>query len=113
MDDITRDTPGKDNNNYHQTFVITIELSHAVFSYKLATKLKVIKQSLKIWNREVFGSLESNKLAALQQVEYWDQVESERRLTEEEISIKKEAKEGYAKWVNLEEIHWRQLSREL
>ena len=75
--------------------------------------MKVIKQNLKSWNREVFGNLESNKLAALQQVEYWDQVESERRLTEEEISIKKEAKEGYAKWVNLEEIHWRQLSREL
>ena len=82
-------------------------------SYKLATKLKVIKQNLKIWNREVFGSLESNKFAVLQQADYWDQVESERRLTEEEISIKKEAKEGYAKWVNLEEIHWRQLSREL
>ena len=61
----------------------------------------------------MFRSLESNKFAALQQVEYWDQVESERRLTEEETSIKKEAKEGYAKWVNLEEIHWRQLSREL
>ena len=82
-------------------------------SYKLATKLKVIKQNLKFWNREVFGNLESNKLVALQQVEYWDQVESERRLTEEETSIKKEAKEGYAKWVNLEEIHWRQLSREI
>ena len=39
-------------------------------SYKLATKLKVIKQNLKIWNREMFGSLESNKLVALQQVEY-------------------------------------------
>ena len=70
-------------------------------SYKLATKLKVIKQNLKTWNRDVF--------AALQQVEYWDQVESEKRLTEEKISSKKEAKEGYAKWVNLEEIHWRQL----
>ena len=57
--------------------------------------------------------MESNKFAVLQQADYWDQVESERRLTEEEISIKKEAKEGYAKWVNLEEIHWRQLSREL
>ena len=52
-------------------------------------------------------------MAALQQVEYWDQVESERRLTKEEFSSKKEAKEGYAKWVKLEEIHWRQLSREL
>ena len=46
-------------------------------------------------------------MAALQQVEYWDQVESERRLTKEEFSSKKEAKEGYAKWVKLEEIHWR------
>ena len=42
----------------------------------------------------MFGRLECNKSAALQQVEYWDQVESERSLTEEEISIKKEAKEG-------------------
>ncbi|RVW30279.1 hypothetical protein CK203_098824 [Vitis vinifera] len=82
-------------------------------SYKLATKLKAIKQNLKVWNRVVFRNLESNKLAALQQVDYWDQVESERSLTEEEFSRKKEAKEGYAKWVKLEEIHWRQLSREL
>ena len=65
-------------------------------SYKLATKLKGIKQNLKVWNREVFGNLESNKLAALQQVDYWDQVESERSLSEEEFSRKKEAKEGYA-----------------
>ncbi|RVW31413.1 hypothetical protein CK203_090153 [Vitis vinifera] len=47
-------------------------------SYKLATKLKGIKQNLQVWNKEVFGNLESNKLAALQQVDYWDQVESER-----------------------------------
>ena len=38
-------------------------------SYKLATKLNVIKQNLKIWNRDVFRSLESNKFVALQQVE--------------------------------------------
>ncbi|RVW44757.1 hypothetical protein CK203_081811 [Vitis vinifera] len=82
-------------------------------SYKLATKLKGMKQKLKTWNREVFGNLESNKLAALQQVDYWDQVESERRLSEEEFARKKEAKEGYAKWIKMDEIHWRQLSREL
>ena len=82
-------------------------------SYKLVAKLKGMKQNLKIWSRKVFGNLESNKLAALQQVDYWDQVESERRLSEEEFSRKKEAKEGYAKWVKLDEIHWRQLSRKL
>ena len=37
----------------------------------------------------------------------------ERSLIEEETTRKKEAKEGYAKWVSLEETHWRQLSREL
>ena len=31
----------------------------------------------------------------------------------EESACKKEAKEVYAKWVELEETHWRQVSREL
>ena len=82
-------------------------------NFRLTAKLKELKQNLKIWNREVFGSLECNKVAALQQVEYWDRMECERSLTNEELTCKKEAKEGYAKWVDLEETHWRQTSREL
>ena len=38
-------------------------------SYRLALKLKGLKQNLKIWNKEVFGSFERNKAEALQQVE--------------------------------------------
>ncbi|RVW12490.1 putative mitochondrial protein [Vitis vinifera] len=82
-------------------------------SYKLATKMKEIKQKLKVWNREVFGKLESNKSAALQQVEFWDREENDRILTMEESELKKEAKENYKKWVIMEETHWRQLSREI
>ena len=82
-------------------------------SYRLAAKLKERKHILRIWNRELFGRLEYNKAAALQQVEVWDLVERERSLMEEETVCKKEAKEGYAKWVSMEETHWRQLSREL
>ncbi|RVX08897.1 hypothetical protein CK203_011088 [Vitis vinifera] len=82
-------------------------------SYRLAAKLKGLKQNLKIWNKEVFGRLERNKAEALQQVERWDLVEEERSLTKEELGHKKEAKENYAKWVSMEEVHWRQLSREL
>ncbi|RVX18324.1 hypothetical protein CK203_006587 [Vitis vinifera] len=82
-------------------------------SYKLATKMKEIKQKLKVWNREVFGKLESNKSAALQQVEFWDREENERILTMEESKLKKETKENYKKWVIMEETHWRQLSREI
>ncbi|RVX14593.1 hypothetical protein CK203_012099 [Vitis vinifera] len=66
-------------------------------SYKLATKMKEIKQKLKVWNREVFGKLESNKSLALQQVEFWDREESGRILTVEETELKKEAKDNYRK----------------
>ena len=61
----------------------------------------------------MFGRLEVNKNSALQQVEYWDGVESERSLFERETKLKKEAKDNYKKWVLLEETHWRQLSMEL
>ncbi|RVW29518.1 Transposon TX1 uncharacterized 149 kDa protein [Vitis vinifera] len=50
-------------------------------SFKLATKMKEIKQKLKVWNREVFGRLDCNKSSALQQVDFWDRMESERSLT--------------------------------
>ena len=40
-------------------------------------------------------------------------MEGERSLTDEKLACKKEANEGYAKWVELEETHWRQASREL
>ncbi|RVW24909.1 hypothetical protein CK203_079460 [Vitis vinifera] len=82
-------------------------------SFRLASKLKELKQKIKVWNREVFGRLEVNKNSALQQVEYWDRVESERSLSVEETKLKKEAKDAFNKWVLMEEVHWRQKSREL
>ncbi|RVW47226.1 putative ribonuclease H protein [Vitis vinifera] len=56
-------------------------------SYRLAVKMKEIKKKLKVWNKEVFGRLETNKASALQQVDFWDRVEKE--------------------------AHWRQHSREI
>ena len=46
-------------------------------SFRLTTKMKEMKRKIKDWNRDVFGRLEVNKNSALQQVEYWDGVESE------------------------------------
>ena len=40
--------------------------------------MKEIKKKLKVWNKEVFGKLETNKASALQQVDLWDRVESEK-----------------------------------
>ncbi|XP_034674619.1 uncharacterized protein LOC117905870 [Vitis riparia] len=82
-------------------------------SFRLAVKMKEIKQKLKVWNKEVFRRLDCNKSSALQQVDFWDRVESERNLNVEKRELKKEAKESYKKWVLLEEIHWRRLSREI
>ncbi|RVW92931.1 LINE-1 reverse transcriptase-like [Vitis vinifera] len=82
-------------------------------SFKLAAKMKEIKQKLKVWNREIFGRLDCNKSSALQQVDFWDRKESKRSLTVEETELKKETKENYKKWVLLEETHWRHLSREI
>ena len=61
----------------------------------------------------MFGKLEVNKNSALQQVAFWDGVESERSLIEGETELKRKAKETFKKWVLLEETHWTQVSREL
>ncbi|RVW22691.1 hypothetical protein CK203_099597 [Vitis vinifera] len=74
-------------------------------SWTYSCKGEPSRRCSEIWN--VTRRLRSN------QVEYWDKVEDERSLTMEELACKKEAKEGYAKWVDLEETHWRQASREL
>ena len=58
-------------------------------SFRLATKMKELKQKIKVWNRKVFGRLKVNKNLAFQQVEYWDGVESERSLSEGETELKK------------------------
>ncbi|RVW96406.1 putative ribonuclease H protein [Vitis vinifera] len=73
-------------------FLVSLAVRGSV-SFKLAAKMKEIKQKLKVWNREVFGRLDCNKSSALQQVDLWDRMESERSLTVEETKLKKEAKE--------------------
>ncbi|RVW12426.1 LINE-1 reverse transcriptase-like [Vitis vinifera] len=40
-------------------------------SFRVASKLKFLKDKIKSWNREVFGRVEVNKNPALQQVEFW------------------------------------------
>ena len=34
-------------------------------SFRLATKLKELKQRIKVWNRDVFGRMEVNRNSAL------------------------------------------------
>ncbi|RVW77204.1 hypothetical protein CK203_043344 [Vitis vinifera] len=52
-------------------------------SFRIAAKMKVMKEKIKAWNRDVFGRLEVNKSSALQQIEFWDRVECDKGLSEE------------------------------
>ena len=82
-------------------------------SFILAEKLKFMKVKLKEWNRNTFGRVEYRKNLALEQMEFWDAKEKISRLSLEELEARNEAREDYKKWVLLEEITWRQKSREV
>ena len=66
-----------------------------------------------MWHKEVFGNVSTKKLEALEQLGQWDANERERVLTVEEFEEKRRAVDEFKKCVGLEEIFWRQKSREL
>ena len=68
---------------------------------------------MRIWNKEVFGQIDSKKQNAWNLMDYWDKEERVRSLSLEEEEARKEAREMYKKWVLLEEVSWRQKSREI
>ena len=74
--------------------------------------LKAPKGILKVWNGEVFGRVETKKKDALRRVTLWDDLEKERELGLKEIEDRAKAKEEFKSWAVLEEISWRQKSRE-
>ena len=79
----------------------------------MVAKLKALKFHLMTWNREVFGQLEMRKARALEQVAFWDAKERSCILSMEEVEAQEGAREEYKEWVLLEEISWRQKSREV
>ncbi|RVW88076.1 Transposon TX1 uncharacterized 149 kDa protein [Vitis vinifera] len=72
-------------------------------------KVEGVKELMKSW----WEGIELRKNAALEQVQFWDAREKISRLNLEELEARKEAREDYKKWVLLEEISWRQKSREV
>ncbi|RVW29476.1 hypothetical protein CK203_093707 [Vitis vinifera] len=82
-------------------------------SYVLVSKLKALKSLLRDWNKLEFGKVEVNKALALSQVDFWDKMELSRTLSVQEVDAKRGAKEDFKKWALMEEISWRQKSREV
>ena len=83
------------------------------FSFVLASKLKALKGILKIWNREVFGKVDLNKKEALRRIAFWDDVEKVKELSLAEVEEMEKARDNYKEWVDMEEVSWRQKSREI
>ena len=72
-----------------------------------------MKAILKSWNKDVFGQVGVNKKLALDKVIFWDGQEKLRSLSLEELEARKVAKGDFKKWALMEEVYWRQKSREV
>ena len=83
------------------------------YIFILASKLKALKGILKAWNLEVFGRVEQKKKEALNRISFWDDVEKDKVLSLEEAEKREKAREDFKEWVDLEEVSWRQKSREI
>lgn len=81
--------------------------------FKLATRLKILKSLIKVWNKEVLGQVNEKKTEALKRISDWDRLGETRTLSETEILARAEAKSEYKRWALMEEITWRQKFREL
>ena len=57
--------------------------------------------------------MDLKKKETLSRISFWDDVEKEKELSLEEAEERKKAREDYKKWVDLEEVSWRQKSREI
>ena len=76
-------------------------------------KIKALKVKLKVWNKEVFGMVETNKKTTLVKVSHWDNVESQRPLFAIDLKERLIALEEFKKWYLIEEISWRKKSSEI
>ena len=81
-------------------------------SFVLMEKLKALKPVLKAWNRMVFGNVELQK-EILRQIAAKDALESTSPLIESKSGGREEMRGEYKKWTLLEEISWRQKSKEV
>ena len=82
-------------------------------SFVLVEKLKALKHKLKSWNKEVFGRVEDKKKTTLYNFSHWNALGDQISLTQLELERKSDEVEEFKKWALLEEIMWRQKSREV
>lgn len=81
-------------------------------NYILVEKLKALKSKLKEWNGTMFGKVDENKKAPFKTITHWDNLQSQRTLTPQELEQQLEAINDFKKWAISEVTSWCQKSRE-
>lgn len=79
--------------------------------FKMAKKLKLLKEDLKVWNREVFGRVDIRIFKALEEIRELDEKAGSGVLSSEEDASRVERRQELERLLLLEEISWRQKSR--
>ena len=76
--------------------------------------MKTLKGQLRTWNKNSFGKVEGEK-EALKKVKVLDDLEVLKPLSsrERERELKLEAMQEFKRWALMEEVFWRQKSRDL
>ena len=69
----------------------------------LAKKLHALKCDLKKWNKEVLGNVSARKDVPLELLNYWDNIERLRPISEEDRRNQRIAKDEYSNVAILEE----------
>lgn len=79
--------------------------------FRLAKKLKMLKEDLKKWNREVFGNINVRVEQALEELRFLDGKEGENLRSSEDIVRREAVRVELRRLLISEEICWRQKSR--
>uniref|UniRef100_A0A2N9IM18 Reverse transcriptase domain-containing protein n=1 Tax=Fagus sylvatica TaxID=28930 RepID=A0A2N9IM18_FAGSY len=82
-------------------------------SFVLASKLKALKEDLKVWNKHVFGDINLKQLQLTAELSQLDEQEERGGLSTAERNNRKAVVGELDKLAHLEEIFWRQKSRVL
>lgn len=79
--------------------------------FKLARKLKLLKEDLKVWNREVFGKLKVRINSLAEEIRKLDKKVGTGGLSDEEEIHKVDLKRELGRLLTCEKISWKQKSR--
>lgn len=78
---------------------------------RFCLKLKGLRENLRIWNKDVFGNIQTKKTYCLEKIQCWDRLEEEGELDEDQRNSRKADREEYDRILAMEEVMCHQKSR--